>query len=330
MRVIEIIADAAHMDTLTGIAEQHSVTDFWYGAEGADGRRVLRMLVDDETRQPVIDALQNLLGSSDTARILIMPVEASLPRMDEDKDAANKKSTSSKQTREELYERIEKEAHLDSNFILLVCLSTIVASIGLIEDNVAVIVGAMVIAPLLGPNISLAFATSLGDSELMWRSLKTNLAGLSLALVLAIAIGAIWPSYLNSNEILARTDVGLDGVVLALASGAAAVLSLATGIASALVGVMVAVALLPPAAALGMLLGSGQVELALGAGLLLAVNVVCVNLSAKLMFLFKGVTPRTWLEKRKARQSVTIYFLIWIVTLGILLTAMYLRQSLLI
>jgi uncharacterized hydrophobic protein (TIGR00341 family) len=330
MRVIEIIADAGHLDTLTGIAEQHGVTDFWYGAEGADGRRVLRMLVDDETRQPVIDALQNLLGSSDTARILIMPVEASLPRMDEDSDAANKKSTSSKQTREELYERIEKEAHLDSNFLLLVCLSTIVASIGLIEDNVAVIVGAMVIAPLLGPNISLAFATSLGDSELMWRSLKTNLAGLSLALVLAIAIGAIWPSYLNSNEILARTDVGLDGVVLALASGAAAVLSLATGIASALVGVMVAVALLPPAAALGMLLGSGQVELALGAGLLLAVNVVCVNLSAKLMFLFKGVTPRTWLEKRKARQSVTIYFLIWIVTLGILLTAMYLRQSLLI
>ena len=115
MRVIEIIADAAHLDTLTGIAEQHSVTDFWYGAEGADGRRVLRMLVDDETRQPVIDALQNLLGSSDTARILIMPVEASLPRTDEDADAENKKPTSSKQTREELYERIEKEAHLDSN-----------------------------------------------------------------------------------------------------------------------------------------------------------------------------------------------------------------------
>jgi uncharacterized membrane protein len=160
--------------------------------------------------------------------------------------------------------------------------------------------------------------------------LKTNLAGLSLALLLAIAIGAIWPSYLNSNEILVRTDVGLDGVVLALASGAAAVLSLATGIASALVGVMVAVALLPPAAALGMLLGSGQFQLALGAGLLLAVNVVCVNLSAKLMFLFKGVTPRTWLEKRKARQSVTIYFLIWIVTLLILLAAIYLRQRLLI
>ena len=92
---------------------------------------------------------------------------------------------------------------------------------------------------------------------------------------------------------------------------------------------MVAVALLPPAATLGMMLGSGQRELALGAALLLAVNVVCINLSAKLMFLLKGVKPRTWLEKRKARQSVTVYIALWVVTLGILLAVMLLRQQLL-
>jgi uncharacterized hydrophobic protein (TIGR00341 family) len=211
---------------------------------------------------------------------------------------------------------------------LLVFLSTIVASIGLIENNIAVIVGAMVIAPLLGPNIALAFATSLGDRELMWQALKTNLAGLSLTLVMTIVIGMIWPGHLNSFEILVRTDVKPDGIVLALASGAAAVLSLATGLSSALVGVMVAVALLPPTATLGMMLGSGQSSLALGAALLLAVNVVCINLAAKLMFLLKGVKPRTWLEKRKARQSVTLYFLIWIVTLAILLTAILARQQL--
>ncbi len=210
----------------------------------------------------------------------------------------------------------------------MVFLSTIVASIGLIENNVAVIVGAMVIAPLLGPNIALAFATSLGDSELMWQSLKTNFVGLALALLMAMAIGLIWPDHLHSSEIMVRTDVGLDGVLLALASGAAAVLSLTTGLSSALVGVMVAVALLPPTATLGMMLGSGQLNLALGAGLLLAVNVVCINLSAKLMFQLKGVKPRTWLEKRKARQSVSIYILIWVVTLGILLTAIMVRHRL--
>jgi len=77
-----------------------------------------------------------------------------------------------------------------------------------------------------------------------------------------------------------------------------------------------------------MMLGSGQFNLALGAALLLAVNVVCINLAAKVMFLLKGVRPRTWLEKRKARQSVTLYFLIWIVTLLILLTAILARQQL--
>ena len=100
---------------------------------------------------------------------------------------------SGSQTREELYNGIERGARLDSTFLLLVFLSTIVASIGLIENNIAVIVGAMVIAPLLGPNIALAFSTSLGDRELMWQALKTNLAGLSLTLAMAIAIGMIWP-----------------------------------------------------------------------------------------------------------------------------------------
>ena len=328
MRLIEVVADGGHLPTLTGIAEQHQVTDFWHGPAGEDGRIALRMLVDDGIRQLVIDAMQNVLATSETAHIIILPVEASLPRVDDAVVADKQKTTNGSQTREELYDRIEREVRLNSNFLLMVFLSTIVASIGLIENNVAVIVGAMVIAPLLGPNISLAFATSLGDGELMWQSLKTNLAGLGLAMLIAVAIGFIWPDHLHSNEIMARTDVGLDGVLLALASGAAAVLSLTTGLSSALVGVMVSVALLPPAATMGMLLGSGQPGLALGAGLLLAVNVVCVNLSAKLMFLLKGVKPRTWLEKRKARQSVSIYILIWIVTLGILLAVMTLRDQL--
>jgi uncharacterized hydrophobic protein (TIGR00341 family) len=321
MRVIEIIADASNLDTLTGIAEQHHVAEFWYGD-------VLRMLVDDASRQAVVDALQSQLGGSDTARIIIMPVDAVLPRKEDAAEADKGRTPSGSQTREELYNGIERGARLDSTFLMLVFLSTIVASIGLIENNIAVIVGAMVIAPLLGPNIALAFSTSLGDRELMWQALKTNLAGLSLTLVMTIAIGMIWPTYLNSFEILVRTDVKPDGIVLALASGAAAVLSLATGLSSALVGVMVAVALLPPAATLGMMLGSGQFNLALGAALLLAVNVVCINLAAKVMFLLKGVRPRTWLEKRKARQSLTLYFLIWIVTLLILLIAILARQQL--
>ena len=205
--------------------------------------------------------------------------------------------------------------------------STIVATIGLIEDNVAVVIGAMVIAPLLGPNIALAFGTALGDRVLITRALKTNLAGMLLALGLALLIGLLWPANIESRELMARTDVGLDGIVLALVSGAAAILSLTTGLSSTLVGVMVAVAILPPTATLGLMVASGNYHLALGSGLLLAVNVVCVNLSAKLVLLWKGVKPRTWLERTKARQSMWAYISFWVIILLILVAVMQIYHT---
>jgi len=329
MRIVEVIADAANKDALAGMAERFA-TDLWWGAKNEDGRRSFRMLVDDDSRQALVDALQSLLGDTETAHIIILPVDTVLPRPkeeDEDEDESSKRRKSVAATREELYSEIVKGAKLDSNYLLLTFLSTIVAAIGLVEDNVAVVVGAMVIAPLLGPNIALAFAASLGDRELMWQALKTNLAGLSSALILSLAIGMTWPLNLDSHEIMARTDVGMAGVVLALASGAAAVLSLTTGLSTTLVGVMVAVALLPPTATLGMLLGSGQPGLASGAALLLAVNVVCVLLAAMMVFLVKGIKPRTWLERSRAKQSMTIYLTLWATLLLILITVILIRGT---
>ncbi len=328
MRLIEIVADEGYSDTLSSIADQHQITDYWCGAPADDGRRSFRMLVNDEVRQPVMDALQHILGSAQNVRVVVLSVDTYLPR--EQGDAA----TSASATREELYSQIEKGARIDSNYLLLTLLSTVVAAIGLIEDNIAIVIGAMVIAPLLGPNIALAFASSLGDGRLVFESLKAGLAGLALAFAVSLLIGLVWPVNLGggavlaaSSEILARTNVGLDGVALALASGAAAVLSLTTGLSSTLVGVMVAVALLPPTAAMGMLVGAGDFELATGAALLLAVNVVCVIVAAKMVFLARGVRPRTWYERRKARQSTLVYGTIWIALLGVLLLVMYVRHQ---
>lgn len=328
MKIIEVIADTGHVDTITSIAEQNNCLDVWTSPPSEDGRQTVRMIVLPKERQDVLDALQNTLGTSEKTRINVIPLEVTLPREQEEKEeVSNKKSTTT--TREELYDNIEKGSRLDGNFLLLVFLSTIVAAIGLIEDNVAVIIGAMVIAPLLGPNLALALATALGDNQLMWKSLQTNLVGLIFALAVTAIIGYLWPGEITSRELMSRTDVGLDGVVLALASGAAAVLSLTTGLPSVLVGVMVAVALLPPATTMGLMLGQGHFDLMGGAGLLLAVNIVCVNLSAKLVMLVKGVRPRTWLEKQKARQSTTTYIVFWIISLAILITVIIIRGDIL-
>jgi len=322
MKIIEVIADHGHLDTILGIAEQQSVVDHWSSAIAEDGRCAVRMLVSPDSRQAVLDALQSVLSTSDTARIIVTPVEASLPRIEENGDVekAKKKTALS---REELYNTVSQSSQLDGRFLLLVFLSTIVVMVGLLEDNVAVVIGAMVIAPFLGPNIALALGGALGDNSLIWQALKTNLAGMAFAMLLCALLGWWWPYEVSSQELLSRTNVGLGSIALALASGAAAVLSMTTGLSSVLVGVMVAVALLPPAATLGFMLGSGHYDLAIGAALLLAVNVVSVNLAAKLGFLFLGIKPRTWLDQQAARQSITSYIAFWIislVTLGVLIT----------
>ena len=162
---------------------------------------------------------------------------------------------------------------------------------------------------------------------LMWKAFKTMVTGIGLALFLSICVGFYHPMNLDSPELMARTDVGLDSIALALASGAAAVLSLTTGLSSVLVGVMVAVALLPPTATLGIMLGAGHAQLAIGAAILLAVNIVCVNLAAKMVFLLRGIKPRSLLEKQKATQSMTTYLVIWMFSLTILLVIILFRHG---
>lgn len=322
MKYVEIVAEAGSSETVLAIADKARAQDVRLGATADDGMRQMRLLVSDDRLQTVLDALQNVLGAQPTARIVVLPVETSLPKPDEE---ARREEGAATAVREKLYEEVERSARLDFSYLVLVVLSTIVAAIGLIENNVAVVIGAMVIAPLLGPNLALSLGTALGDASLLKASARTLLAGIALAFLLSAAIGALWPSPLTSFELMSRTQPTFDSIALALASGAAAALSLTTGLSAVLVGVMVAVALLPPATAMGLMAGAGEIELALGAGLLLAVNIVCVNLASKVVFFIKGIRPRTWFEKEKARRAMVIYVVGWVISLVILAVFIYLR-----
>ena len=326
MKIVEVVADDSYIDSIKNIVKKNDVPDFWVVSSESEGRKVVRILVKPEQRQTILDALQEILSTSLSARVVVIPIEATLPR-EEEPDEKTKIIATTETTREELYNSIGKNARLNRTYLLLIFLSTVVVAIGLLKDNVTVVIGAMVIAPLLGPNLAMALGTALGDTDLMWKAFKTGLAGMSLALGLSILIGILWPLNVESRELLARTYVGLDSAVLAMASGAAAVISLTSGIPSILVGVMVAVALLPPAATMGLMLGAGQTDLAYGAAFLLAVNIVAINLSAKLAFLVQGIKPRTWLEKEKAKQSMQSYILIWVLTLVALLLVIYFRPD---
>jgi uncharacterized hydrophobic protein (TIGR00341 family) len=312
LKMLQVIAPIAAEKNIRKLASEASVISCYKSADLEDDHALFFLLTRSEDRQGLVDTLHALLNTSGKARINILPVDATLPAVD---------TKGSGDTREELYLKMGQGVRMDFNYFLLTCLSTIVAIIGLLQDNVAVVVGAMVIAPFLGPNLAFAFATSQGDRPLMVQSFLSGVLGLSLAVLISAGVGYFWPGNIESAELVSRTYVGLSGVALAVASGIAGVLSLTTGLSMTLVGVMVAVALLPPAATLGFMLGVGDLPLAFGAFMLLAVNIVCVNLSGLVVFLAKGIKPRHWFERKMAKPYVYGGIAFWGASLAFLVTA---------
>ncbi len=316
-KIIEIVAGGGHADTLVAIAEESDALDC-HVLPIEDGQRVLvRILTGSGERQSLVDAIQRQLSTDTAWRLTIIPVDGTLPQIEEDEDErAAQQHRALTATREELYAVIAGGAVIDRNFLLFVILSTMVAGIGLVVDNVAVVIGAMVIAPLLGPNLAFAFGAALGDIGLMGRAIRTSLAGLSVAIASCAAFAALTGVGLDSAQLLARTHVGYGDIVLALASGAAAALSLTTGLPTALVGVMVAVAILPPAATAGLMAGGDRFGEAMAAAMLLVVNLICVNLAAQVVFAVQGIKPHHWFEQKSARQSTVISALVWAILLA--------------
>jgi uncharacterized membrane protein len=90
----------------------------------------------------------------------------------------------------------------------MAALSSVVAAVGLLRNDLAVIIGAMVIAPLLGPNVALSLATTLGDTDLARQALRANLMGLTVALTLSVAVGWLLPVDPSLPAIFHRTQVG--------------------------------------------------------------------------------------------------------------------------
>lgn len=338
LRIIEISAPETALDKIKQLAERYHAIDCWQAARKTwlsskkdETRLTSRILVDVENQQDLLDALQRLVTKDDDWRIMLLPVEATIPKPEkaESTTPQKKKIMGGSITREELIHDMEAGSKLNSDFVMLVILSALVAGIGLIESNVAVIIGAMVIAPLLGPNLALAFGTAIGDSTMIINAIKTNAVGLGLTLLISIIAGLLIPieDIEHSAELLARTDINFAGIILALASGAAGVLSITAGASSALVGVMVAVALMPPAVTLGLFIGEMRFDHAYGAALLLAANVVSVNFAAQTIFVLKGIRPRTWFEERKSKKKIIIHNVIWIGALIALCSLIWLKSQ---
>ena len=265
-------------------------------------RRLIHAYMRDGPAQALLDNLQAVLEKRNDWRITVVSLDVTIPDLPEPKD--EKKAARTQNTREELYVQVSSDAKLNRDFIIMVVLSTIVAAIGLVSDGVAAVIGAMVIAPLLGPILGLAMGAALGELALLRRSAMTLVVGIGVALTVSFVLAFFLPANWESRELMSRAEVRLDALALAMAAGGAAALSLTRGASSALVGVMVAAALLPPGAALGLFAGYGEGSLAWRAALLLSLNVAALILSALIVFRLRKIRPRTWIDQQHAKRAV--------------------------
>ncbi len=331
-RLIKIVLPEEHGKAAQELLKEQENVSFWQ-EELADGSSVISVLADSRSSEEIMDLLEQKYSGISGFQIVLLPVEASVPHIEkeETKSAAaavvsgkKDKITPLRISREELYSDISDGAELSKVFVSMMVLATVVAAIGLMKDNVAVIIGAMVIAPFLGPNVALALSANLADHELGFGALRTLLTGIVIVLLLSAAMGYLFDPDPGINEIAARTSLDLSDIILAFASGCAGVIAYTTGASAPVIGVMVAVALLPPLTVSGLMLGAGLVPQSIAAFLLFLNNIICINLAGVATFLVQGVSPRAWWEADRAKRATRRALVMWTLVLIALAAVIYL------
>jgi len=192
--------------------------------------------------------------------------------------------------RRELAQQLEQNARIDADFIMMMVLSTSLASLGLLADSTAVVIGAMLVAPLMGPLVTAGFSLVQANLSLFRKSLGITLVGLGIGFVASLVFGVLNPGFEPTLEIEARGKADLLDLGIAFFSGMTA--AYATGrsnVMTTLAGVAIAAALVPPLAVVGIALTHGSPSISLNASILLITNLVAIILGAAIVFrMFKA------------------------------------------
>ncbi len=200
-------------------------------------------------------------------------------------------------------------------FVTMMVLSTVVATTGVLLDSAAVVVGSMVLAPLFGPAASASVGTVIDEPDLFWSGVRFQVIGVAIAVAAATAFAWLLKTlYLLPSgfaltaapQVVARLSPDLLSLVVAFAAGVAGVISIATASGRALVGVMMAAALLPPAAVVGIGVAWGELAVAVHSGVLLSVNLLAINFAGLATLWYLGYRPQSWVEVPQTHRSLLL------------------------
>lgn len=198
--------------------------------------------------------------------------------------------------RDKIREAIRAGTSFDRTYVLMNILAAVIASYGLLANSVAVVIGAMIVAMLMGPIVGISLGMVESEYRLTRSAVLSLAGGMALVYAVAFVIGLAHREIPVSAEIIARTSPNFLDLMVAIAGGAAgAYAAISSRLSMSVVGVAVATALVPPLCASSILLGRGDGALALGALLLVFVNIVAIQFSAAVVLWlagFRGVTRR--------------------------------------
>ena len=204
-------------------------------------------------------------------------------------DYLKEEPVSPEATREAICRSIEQNAAFSVPYVVMNTLATIVACYGLLQNSTAVVIGAMIIAMLLGPISGIALALVRGNHVLLRRALLTEIGGMLLVLGVAYIIGLAHREIPLTQEIIARTTPNILDLMIALAGGAAgAYATISPRVSAGLVGVAIATALVPPLSTCSICLARGELRLAAGGFLLFFANLVAIQFASSVVMALHG------------------------------------------
>jgi uncharacterized hydrophobic protein (TIGR00271 family) len=218
--------------------------------------------------------------------------------------------------RSQVYLESREGSRADADFYVMIALSAIIASLGLLLDSAAVIIGGMLVAPLMSPIIGIALSIALGNVRLLRDAFESTIKGVFVAVVVGLVVGSLSPLNVVTGEILARTRPDLLDLVVALASGAAGAYAISRkDVSAALPGVAIAAALVPPLGVVGIGLAIHRAGVAGGGLLLFTTNLVAIIFAGAMVFLLLGFRPARGAKERQmqVRRGLVISVLLLLV-----------------
>lgn len=229
----------------------------------------------------------------------------------------------------QLFETLAPGSNWNFDFMTLIGLSTAIAALGLLQNSPAVVIGAMLVAPLMTPLLGSALALVQGNQRMILECMKAVIFGFGTALSISLTIGFIMPLPALTGELQARGGPHILDMLVAFLSGMAAAYCISRPkLSAALAGVAISAALVPPIAAIGISLALGETSNALGATLLFATNVVAIILGAAVCFYGGGIRgnksqAKDLLWVRRTLASLCILMGIFAVPLSLVFTAKF-------